>query len=144
MRDNYRLMSSLATHTRLGPSSRIEKLMSFNTRLLNTNNIVQEFSEWNLQLDNKLLDIPARVLAPEPLRFGRDACVKSNTNGDWTKDMINKQCLVPQKLRDWIVIITERDQHAVKVILHIYLQSHYIYYLLCYVSVSILLIYACI
>lgn len=116
MRDNYKLMSSLATHTRLNPSSRIEKLMSFNKRLLNTPKIVQELFEWNLELDKKLLNVPARVLAPEQLRFGGEVYIKS-LNGDWTKEMQNKRCLVAQQLRTWVLIITERDQHALKVIL---------------------------
>lgn len=113
MRDNYKLMSSLATHTRLNPSSRIEKLMSFNKRLLNTPKIVQELFEWNLELDKKLLNVPARVLAPEQLRFGGEVYIKS-LNGDWTKEMQNKRCLVAQQLRTWVLIITERDQHALK------------------------------
>lgn len=139
MRENYRLMSSLATHTRLNPNSRIEKLMHFNQRLLNTNNIVQELSEWNLQLDNKLLDIPARVLASEQLRFGGDVYI-TNVKGDWSREMQNKKILVPKQLQDWILIVTERDHEAVKVILYIcniHLHSHYILHVLYCVSVSL-------
>jgi len=144
MRDNYKLMSSLATHTRLNPSSRIEKLMSFNKRLLSTRNIVQELSEWNLQLDKKLLDIPGRVLAPEQLRFGGEVYIKS-TDGDWTREMQNKKCLISQQLRDWVLIITERDQHALEVILYIYLQYMFTFMciMLCF-CIPLLLVNLCV
>jgi aubergine-like protein len=35
MRSNYKLMSALAEHTRVGPNKRIEKLLAFGKRLRN-------------------------------------------------------------------------------------------------------------
>ncbi|KAL6425964.1 hypothetical protein ACFW04_008931 [Cataglyphis niger] len=109
MRENYRLMASVATHTRLNPKARIGKLMNFNQRLHRTDKIVKELSEWNLQLDNKLLDIPARVLPNEQLRFGGNSYL-TTSKGDWSKEMQTKSCLVSKQLRDWIIIITDRDK----------------------------------
>lgn len=139
MRENFRLMSSLATYTRLNPKSRIDKLINFNNRLRNKPNIVKEFTEWNLQLDNKLLEVPGRVLGPEQLRFGGDAYIQC-LKGDWSKEMQKKKCLIAQPLRDWILIITERDRHALQVLSNFYLQyiftfTLYIYYLYYYVFV---------
>ncbi|KMQ97723.1 protein piwi [Lasius niger] len=113
MRENFRLMSSLATYTRLNPKSRIDKLINFNNRLRNKPNIVKEFTEWNLQLDNKLLEVPGRLLGPEQLRFGGDAYIQC-LKGDWSREMQKKKCLIAQPLRDWILIITERDRHALQ------------------------------
>ncbi|XP_050457731.1 piwi-like protein Siwi [Cataglyphis hispanica] len=109
MRENYRLMASVATHTRLSPRARIGKLMNFNQRLHRTDKIVKELSEWNLQLDNKLLDIPARVLPNEQLRFGGNSYL-TTSKGDWSKEMQTKSCLVSKQLRDWIIIIADRDK----------------------------------
>lgn len=136
MRENYRLMASVATHTRLNPRARIGKLMNFNQRLHRTDKIVKELSEWNLQLDNKLLDIPARVLPKEQLRFGRDSYITAS-EGDWSRDMQNKSCLVSKQLRDWIIIITDRDKSVLTVITNLYLQymfafTLYVYKLLIY------------
>lgn len=113
MRENFRLMSSLAQYTRLNPKSRIDKLMSFNNRLHDTPTVVQEFSEWNLQLDNKLLDIPARQLAPEQLMFGGNQYITA-LKGDWSREMQNKRCLIANQLQDWVIIITERDQQVLE------------------------------
>lgn len=121
MRENYRLMSSVATHTRLNPRARIGKLINFNQRLHRTDKIVKELSEWNLQLDNKLLDIPARILPSEQLRFGGDSYI-TTSKGDWSREMQTKNCLVSKQLRDWIIIITERDKSVLQVITNFYLQ----------------------
>lgn len=114
MRENFRLMSAVAQYTRLGPKDRIDRLLSFNNRLLNQPNIVQEFSEWNLQLDNRLLDVPGRILAPEILYFGRDATITPD-DGDWGKPMQNKHCLINKGLHSWVLLITERDKPALSV-----------------------------
>lgn len=137
MRENFRLMSSLATYTRLNPKSRIDKLINFNNRLRNKPNIVKEFTEWNLQLDNKLLEVPGRLLGPEQLRFGGDAYIQC-LKGDWSREMQKKKCLIAQPLRDWILIITERDRHALQVLSNFYLQYIFTF------TLYILLILLCI
>ncbi|XP_072746220.1 piwi-like protein Siwi [Anoplolepis gracilipes] len=116
MRENFRLMSSMATYTRLDPRARIEKLMNFNNRLLKTHDIVKELSEWNLELDNRLLNIPARQLFPEKLYFGGNNPTSTiiTDKGDWSTQMRTKQCLVASQLRNWTFIISERDEHISK------------------------------
>jgi len=118
-------MSSLATETRLHPGKRIEKLLRFNQRLHNVPAIRQELSQWNLELDNKLLEIPGRQLDPERLYFG--IIPNSPTpnfvipdKGDWGKLMHNKKCIIAPPLHNWVFIITERDQAVAKVLLNLY------------------------
>ncbi|KAG5317323.1 AUB protein, partial [Pseudoatta argentina] len=109
MRENYRLMSSLAVETRLQPGKRIEKLLRFNKRLCEERAIVQELSEWNLQLDNKLLQVPARQLLNEKIYFGGDVSANAE-QGDWTRAMMNKKCVISPRLKEWIFMISERDR----------------------------------
>ncbi|XP_025996030.2 piwi-like protein Siwi isoform X2 [Solenopsis invicta] len=116
MRENFKLMSSLAAETRLNPTRRIEKLMSFNNRLQNQPAIVQELAEWNLQLDNKLLEIPARELKREKLFFGYNITVNA-TNGDWTREMQTMKCIISPSLNDWVFMISERDKGLTEVFL---------------------------
>jgi len=119
MRENYRLMSSLAVETRLHPGKRIEKLMKFNKRLREVHAIEQELSEWNLQLDNKLLEVPARQLAVEKIFFGADVQTSAD-KGDWTKAMQNKKCVIAPRLSNWVFVITERDKNFAQVLLDFY------------------------
>lgn len=121
MRENFKLMQALAQYTRLGPESRIDKLLKFNRRLNSKPEIQQEFKEWNLQLDNKLLEIPGRLLPPETLTFGppaRDSHRRQikPTNGDWTREMQNTTCLTSVELKDWVLIVSERDKRDIEVL----------------------------
>ncbi|KYN01664.1 Protein piwi [Cyphomyrmex costatus] len=109
MRENYKLMSSLAVETRLHPGKRIEKLLKFNKRLCKEPAIAQELSEWNLQLDDKLLQIPARQLLNEKIFFGGDVFTNIE-HGDWTQAMINKKCVISPRLMEWVFVISERDR----------------------------------
>lgn len=113
MKDNFRLMRELATHTRVSPQSRIEKLMSFNRRLRQESNIIKQLSDWNMELDRSLVEIPARILPPERL-IVRGNNINSN-RGDWTTDMRDKKLLNSKELRNWVVIATQRDKHNVQV-----------------------------
>lgn len=119
MRENYKLMASLANETRLQTGKRMEKLLSFNRRLNGEPPIKKELSEWNLQLDNKLFDVPARQLPPETIYFGKNMFVAPE-RGDWTQSMKNKSCVISPKLTDWVFIITERDKHLKEVLLDLY------------------------
>jgi len=123
MRENYRLMSSLAVETRLHPGKRIEKLMIFNKRLREVHAIEQELSEWNLQLDNRLLEVPARQLAVEKIFFGADMQTNAE-KGDWTKTMQNKKCVISP------FVITERDKNFAQVLLDLYCYK-FIYIYIC-------------
>lgn len=122
MRDNFRLMSTLATETRLQPGRRMEKLLNFNRRLCGVPAIMQEFSNWDLQLDNRLLEVDGRELGAENLYFGGPQQVVRPERGDWTKSLHNKACVTAPALRNWIFFITERDksQSTVYILLSLY------------------------
>lgn len=112
MRENYKLMSAVAKYTRLGPKERVDRLLNFNNRLINQPKIIKEFSEWNLQLDNKLLDVPARILPPEKLYFGGEAAITCD-RGDWSIPMQKKSCLINKELVKWDLLVMERDKAAI-------------------------------
>lgn len=114
MRDNYKLMAALATHTRLRPNQRIEKLMGFHRRLSGQPEIKKELAEWNLKLDDRLLDVPARLLSSEKIIYGGNVRIQPESV-NWSKDMQKKRCLVTVNLTNWVLMISERDSHAVQV-----------------------------
>lgn len=70
MRRNFALMKDVAVHTRVGPSQRIQKLLAFNNRLQNNEKSIQCFREWSLDLGRDLVDVTARQLPTEQIRFG--------------------------------------------------------------------------
>lgn len=115
MRDNFSLMKSLATHTRVDPDSRIAKLMKFSERLHKEPNVMKILSEWNMSLENNLVEFNARVLGSERIIFGRNiACTPEK--GEWSKEMQNKKCLVAKDLTHWVLIAMEHDSRSVQVL----------------------------
>lgn len=119
MRTNYKLMSTLVTEMNVQPGKRIEKLLRFNRRLHEQPAIEHELSEWNLQLDNQLLEVPARQLAAEDIYFGGNMCVPADKDG-WARLMQNNKCVISPKLSDWVFLITEKDKHLAQVLLDLY------------------------
>lgn len=118
MRDNFHVMQSLAKYTRVDAENRIARLLSFNRRLHNEPEVRQELKQWNLALDNNLIDVNGRVLPPERVIFGGKVAI-TPTNGDWGREMQSKRCLIVKELVDWVVIVSERERRTVQVLLHI-------------------------
>lgn len=127
MRENFSVMKSLAAYTRVNPDMRIAKLMKFNNRLHNQPDVVQELAEWNMTLDKNLLDVPGRQLPTERLTFGGNIAATAN-NGDWSREMQNKRCLVAYRLQDWVLIVSERERRTVQVFM-MYIYLIYTYYM---------------
>lgn len=63
-------MKELSTHTKIGPASRMDRLLAFNQRLANSNDSARHLVDWNLQLEPDLVKIPARVLPYSDILFG--------------------------------------------------------------------------
>lgn len=54
----------------MGPGARVNKLMEFNRRLMRTPDSMDVLREWNLKLDEVLVQTPGRVLPNEKIIFG--------------------------------------------------------------------------
>ncbi|XP_029174290.1 piwi-like protein Siwi [Nylanderia fulva] len=113
MRENVYLMRELATHTRVTAAARVEKLLRFNNTLRQVEKVTEELNSWNLRLENNLLDVPARILPGEKLVFGRNSRIPC-FNGDWTRPMQQAHMYQPRELRNWVLIINQRDQRSLQ------------------------------
>lgn len=107
MRTNFRLMQALAQYTRVAPSERINKLMRFNQRLQQTPKIIEQFTEWNLTLDNKLVDVPGRILPPETIIYANKSSVVPY-NANWQNDFRNAVMKNTATLKDWALVTPKR------------------------------------
>lgn len=111
MRANFKLMSALAQHTRVSPADRITKLLNFNKRLHTCPNVMEEFTSWNMSLDNKLCRIPARVLPAEKINYGPlDKKIQTEVpyNANWTNDLRKKSLVKCGQLNDWVCLVPSR------------------------------------
>ncbi|CAL1675441.1 unnamed protein product [Lasius platythorax] len=116
MRENFHLMRALATHTRVSPAARVEKLMRFNDRLRQETKVIDELKDWNMKLDRSLVEVPARILSSEKLVFGNNSKI-SCYEGDWTRPMQKARLFQSNHLRNWVLIGNQRDTHSIRTFL---------------------------
>lgn len=83
MRKNFNLMRDVATHTRVGPALRIQKLLQFNQRVQQTPASVQCFNDYGLALSRDLVTINARQLKTRLIQLGDNQTAEPR-NADWT------------------------------------------------------------
>ncbi|CAL7950934.1 unnamed protein product [Xylocopa violacea] len=114
MRENFNLMRALSQHTRVSPNLRIDKLMTFNRRLRSEKQVVQELNEWNLQLDDRLIEIPARFLPPEKIVLGGNRTVSAGQFADWTRELQQKLAFNAARLSNWVLIYVSRMKRDVE------------------------------
>ncbi|XP_043484450.1 piwi-like protein Siwi [Leptopilina heterotoma] len=113
MRSDFRTMNALATYTKLDPRTRIERLKSFNARLLREPKVVKELSEWGLKLDNNLTNVKGRVIPKEPI-YMADGKVFNVQGGSWDNEIRANKMLVTANLKDWVVIVPQRMMQECK------------------------------
>lgn len=62
-------MSAMSEHTRMNPERRIDRLRKFNHRLQNTTESVKVLRDWNMDLDQNLVEVPGRIISIEKIVF---------------------------------------------------------------------------
>lgn len=77
----------MANITRLPPKGRIERLMRFCQRLRSCNEAMHEIRRWDLEIADKLVELPARLLTPESLLAGENRSYSAGQEADWTREL---------------------------------------------------------
>lgn len=62
-------MRTVSEHTRLNPAARVQRLNDFNRRLYGMPASMTAFNEWDLKLENRLVEVPGRQLPFERIVF---------------------------------------------------------------------------
>ncbi|XP_030369390.1 protein aubergine-like [Scaptodrosophila lebanonensis] len=109
MRSNFRLMKAMSEHTRLPPGRRIERLLQFNNRLEASPQSLEVLTSWDLSLDKKLVEIPARVLHPEIILLGNNKQYTCDNRADWTGEFRNNMMYRHVDITRWAVVTPRRN-----------------------------------
>lgn len=105
MRRNFNLMRDVATHTRVGPASRIQKLIQFNQRVQGTPASIQCFNDYGLELNRDLVTINARQLASRMIQLGGNQKAEPR-NADWTTAFQGRHSMFRSvRLDRWTAVI---------------------------------------
>ncbi|KAF4530187.1 hypothetical protein B566_EDAN001446 [Ephemera danica] len=105
MRSNFRLMSALAEHTRMGPNLRVKKLLAFSERLNSEPAVVEDLNMWNMQVSPSLVSFKARVLPQEAIKQGNGAIYSAGHNTDWTANLRANPMLSLVEVHEWVVMV---------------------------------------
>ena len=114
MRSNFRTMNAMAIYTKLEPRDRIERLLSFNRRLLNEQNVVKELSDWGLKLDTNLTNLSGRVIPRDKIIMS-DNVVLTPKENNWDGEIRSNKMLITAQLDDWVLLITQKMRADCKV-----------------------------
>lgn len=105
MRRNFNLMRDVATHTRVGPASRITKLLQFNQRVQTNAGSVQVFTDFSLELGRDLVTINARQLPTRLIQLGGQR-TEQPRNADWTNAFQGKHSMFRSvELERWSMVV---------------------------------------
>lgn len=117
MRNNFQLMRAMADYTRMDPKKRVERLMEFNKRILNTPKSADTFAQYQTKLKPKLVEIKGRELPQETILFGNEKTYQNDARVDWTNPMKMNSMFSNKSLSRWGIIYPSRAANDTKTFL---------------------------
>ncbi|KAJ8319428.1 hypothetical protein KUTeg_004519 [Tegillarca granosa] len=110
LRQDFRVMKDLATHTRVTPQQRQNTMKKFIRSVNNNQEANQELLNWGLELQEETLHIEGRQVPEEKVYFSNNVCVPAGPNADWNREVTRQTVLTAVDLQSWVVLYTKRDQ----------------------------------
>uniref|UniRef100_A0A8C8E4F1 Piwi-like RNA-mediated gene silencing 1 n=1 Tax=Oryzias sinensis TaxID=183150 RepID=A0A8C8E4F1_9TELE len=115
MRSDFTIMRDLSENTRLSPDKRI--MFHFLKRFNRNAGVQEELKKWGIGFDNHLLNLSARVLAPERIFQGPRSYDYNPMSGDWSREMRGIPIISSPPLNDWIMFSTRRNSNEAQSLL---------------------------
>lgn len=109
IRSDFRAMRDIASHTRIKPQIRFEKLCTFLRNVDADPTAKRILGDWGLSLDPKPLELTARILPRENILFGEGKILPVNDRADWSRDATGSRLFSSINITRWIFIYTRRD-----------------------------------
>lgn len=136
-------MRAMSDHTRMNPSRRIDRLRTFNQRLQTTPESVKVLTDWNMKLEEKLVEVQGRVIGPQKIVFNSNRYIFSNPilevsltlskcsfffllyrvsagdQADWTRYFRDQRMLTTPRdgLDRWAIIAPKRNERDMRTLL---------------------------
>ncbi|XP_030629502.1 piwi-like protein 1 isoform X2 [Chanos chanos] len=112
MRNDFNIMKDLASHTRLSPEQRENRLNRFITNIKKNQGAQAELNTWGLSFENKLLNLTGRVLPAERIIQGARTFEYDPWAADWSKEMRGIPVISGLPLQNWLMFFTRRNGDA--------------------------------
>lgn len=92
----------------MDPTQRVNRLMKFNKRILNTSKAAETFKEFQTKLEPNLVELKGRQLNQETLLFGNGKTFQNESRVDWTNAMKMNTMFQNVPLIRWGIIYPDR------------------------------------
>ncbi|GAA6087858.1 piwi-like protein 1 isoform X1 [Tachysurus ichikawai] len=109
MRNDFTIMRDLATHTRLSPEQRENRLNRFVSKINKNASAQDALGIWGLNFENKMLNLTGRVLPAERIIQGARAYEYNPWVADWSKEMRGLPLINGIPLGNWLMFFTRRN-----------------------------------
>ncbi|XP_065831086.1 piwi-like protein 1 isoform X3 [Oscarella lobularis] len=110
MREDFRVMKDLATHTRIEPKQRSHTLHSFMQLMKKNPEALKNLEQWGLSFASDLLEFGGRQLPTEKINVRSRSSTYRPDNPDWTNDIRSNHLISTKDLSSWLLLFTRRDQ----------------------------------
>jgi len=108
-RADFGIMKDVSAHTRVSPATRHERMLRFMQDIREKQVAQAQLNRWGLKFTPELLEVKARVLAPEKIFQQRELPPYKPAEAEWSREMRGVKMLNPIALRDWALVCTKRD-----------------------------------
>uniref|UniRef100_A0A1I8GLI9 Piwi-like protein 1 n=2 Tax=Macrostomum lignano TaxID=282301 RepID=A0A1I8GLI9_9PLAT len=111
MRADRNLMRDLATHTRVNPSARCDKMLTFARTMAGNPESRRVLGEFGLEVSPNAVEATARQLQPETVQMSRPIRVDPE-RADWDNGLKGNGMFQPIDCKNWIFVYFQRDEQA--------------------------------
>ena len=106
MREDFRVMKDLATHTRIEPKQRSHTLHSFMQLMKKNPEALKNLEQWGLSFASDLLEFGGRQLPTEKINVRSRSSTYRPDNPDWTNDIRSNHLISTKDLSVRPTLIT--------------------------------------
>lgn len=109
LRQDFRVMKDLASHTRVTPEQRVATMRKFINAVNGNPEAKKELDNWGLSFADNTIDIDGRLAQQEKIIFGGNFTCMAGPQADWGRDATRNKVLTAVDLRNWTVLFSKRD-----------------------------------
>lgn len=110
MRNNYKVMKDIASHTRVTPNQRTFAMRKFIQSVNDNAEACKVLSLWGLKLADSIVHIEGRVLPSQEVHFHNQK-VPIDEMADFNKTIGKAEIIDAINIDNWLLVYTKRDQN---------------------------------
>lgn len=81
MRNDFKIMKDLDSHTKVAPKDRVQTVTSFAKTINSSKEVQSSLNEWKLKLDETPMQVQGIYLPPESVKLAKDEIVSAGEKG---------------------------------------------------------------